>query len=212
MHSNMDRKMEFLFNMYFGMEEQKLKRFIIRAYLDMSRTLHGITEHDPNGIIKAAASESLENCFKHLQEMTVPNNNTVLLEEFDKWHHGSAIDLITHYNDALGVNKPFHLYYGQAQKWINMTMKYCWLCDEAELKHLTPWFPSAHIPVDEIILKAVEGEGICKRPCERWARWDDYKQYQVFQDLIRCEVKNRCPSTLEMEYYLWNRYRDQLKA
>ncbi len=49
---------------------------------------------------------------------------------------------------------------GQAQKWLNMTLKYCWVCGSDDLKWLDPWFAVAHMPIDRIVLDAIKGDKV----------------------------------------------------
>ena len=77
---------------------------------------------------------------------------------FDAWHESKCAQIIDRMNAPYGDgNKVFlkaRFTYGQAQKWVNMTLKYLWLLDmlpnglsEAEL----------HVPVDSFILEALKG-------------------------------------------------------
>ncbi|MDO9538187.1 MAG: hypothetical protein Q7J68_07700 [Thermoplasmata archaeon] len=55
---------------------------------------------------------------------------------FDKWHQESCEKLIRYYK-----GEGLECTYGQAQKWFNMTLKYCWLF--LNDKRLEPWYPYA---------------------------------------------------------------------
>lgn len=66
---------------------------------------------------------------------------------------------------------------GQAQKWVNMTLKYLWLLDalpdNIDKKDL-------HVPIDSYIIKIAYRKkgniqicfGIRKKPKELWSKWD----------------------------------------
>jgi len=226
-------KFDFLFNAYFGEEGANLKRFVSLAYLDMNRTLRGISTSDPNGTIQPKAGELIKNQVNYLNENAVPDDKTVPFDTFDSWHHKLADALIKCYTDAPNVDNPVCFTYGQAQKWINMTIKYCWLFGGSELQGLDHWFKAAHIPVDRKILYAViEGKIFQALPCkdgwlkwgdfdtdpisemrklaekvckDGWSKWKDWDEYQSFQDKIRI-VSNKCDKfPLYLESIWWNK-------
>lgn len=113
-------------------------------------------------------------------------------------------------------------YYGQAQKWLNMTMKYMWLTGlwKDEFDRLLPML---HIPVDSFIIEAVWHEGFeedgrgwikdedvqklsVNLPCENtkrkgkyaddktvsWSKWND-SEYINFQTSLRSWCKDEAP-------------------
>jgi hypothetical protein len=81
-----------------------------------------------------------------------------------------------------------------------MTIKYCWFVrNESELE---AWYPVAHVPVDEFILRAAKEAGI-KCPCEKWSRWDNPKKYEEFQKLIRNEADELGKTPLALEHDWW---------
>ncbi|MDD3085129.1 MAG: hypothetical protein PHU32_04565 [Candidatus ainarchaeum sp.] len=63
--------------------------------------------------------------------------------KFDYWHNSVCDSIIKKYN-----NKNIELKYGQAQKWLNMTIKYLYCLGENFDKE----FSFFHIPVDNYIL------------------------------------------------------------
>ena len=104
--------------------------------------------------------------------------------------------------------------YGQAQKWVNMTLKYLWLLDmlpnglsEAEL----------HVPVDSFILEALketqqfntEGNKITGSGesyyynGEAWSAISDPKNYKKLQDGIRDIAKKQGISPIQWEGSAW---------
>lgn len=105
-------------------------------------------------------------------------------------------------------------YYGQAQKWLNMTLKYMWLLGlwKEEFENVLPFL---HVPVDSFIIEAVWHEGQPENdkeqlinqkfddwsivlPCDKkdrrgkynqdkiipWSKWT-YNEYYKFQKDIR---------------------------
>jgi len=194
---------------YFGVKGVALDRFISRAYRDMNRTLRGTAALNPS--ILQGAKAKLKKRVRELTGTAVPPDEPEKKKSFDEWHHGSCQMLLTYYKRAIGSQSKTRLTYGQAQKWINMTLKYCWICGDVSLESLQPWLSVAHIPVDEVILVAAEEEGaVATRPCRIWSGWNNKDEYRDFQQLIRVAAKNADQSPLEMELAWWTKYRPRV--
>lgn len=188
-----DEKQNFLLLAYFGAVGDQTDRFISRAYRDMNRTLHGLSKRENAKELVQNAEKDLRNSLCKLQRLRVPNIPDERIAAFDQWHRCACAGLI-------GCFLPFQCYYGQAQKWINMTIKYCWFFrDESELE---AWYPIAHVPVDEFILRAAKEAGV-NRPCEKWSRWDNPNEYEEFQKLIRNEADELGKTPLALEHDWW---------
>ena len=134
-------------------------------------------------------------------------------EAFDTWHkkkRNIIIDLIkTEKSEKYDYEIVKGFTYGQAQKWLNMTLKYLWLfnllpagLDEKLL----------HVPVDSYIIDAVKAEpsndikyGLgqkCNIPS--WSKWDKPDKYKEYQDIIRKEVQQKFKkSPIEWEDKAW---------
>ena len=141
-----------------------------KAYLDMNRTLtfRDIPKNDSqkeinrvNAQRKAWMDQGTE-IIK--QEMSTP------AADFHAWHKGVCRKLIALYAmDKLvsrehnkRTEQPAGLTYGQAQKWLNMTLKYLWLLhrlhlitDEATARFIRTHEKSFHVPLDSYILRYV---------------------------------------------------------
>jgi hypothetical protein len=190
---NEDQQRNFLLRTYFGADEQKNDWFISRAYLDMCRTLRGLSKMQNTKKLVDGAKEGLRGSLRELQNRGVPTIPDNLTTAFDEWHRSAC-------NKLIGCFRPFPCYYGQAQKWINMTIKYCWFFMEGN--ELDAWYLVAHVPVDEFILCAAENKGIT-RPCEQWSCWNDPQGYEAFQMEIRRYAKQRTtPLALEHEWWM----------
>ncbi|HEY3932560.1 MAG TPA: hypothetical protein VGM58_09360, partial [Verrucomicrobiae bacterium] len=132
-------------------------------------------------------------------------------KSFDQWHSDLCNALKIYYDALLGQNTKIRLTYGQAQKWVNMTLKYCWVCGVAASNDLTNWFSAAHVAVDEIILLAAQREKvIIERPCRKWSVWDSQQQYEVFQKLLRDFSAKQNKTPLELEFDWWLKYRSEV--
>ena len=121
------------------------------------------------------------------------------------------------------VGKEGKIFYsGQAQKWLNMTLKYFWILD-------LPQFGSAlrrverylHAPIDGYILNMLENKGllasaqaenpgnsadakkVIKAAHVPWSQWS-YKDYVEIQALVRglSESSSRCPVEWEIRTWL----------
>ena len=122
------------------------------------------------------------------------------------------------------VGKEGKIFYpGQAQKWLNMTLKYFWILDlpefENELHNVKGYL---HAPIDGFVLKALSksedlsalmrAEGLGNdadvkkaHECARtpWSQWS-YEDYDLIQKLVRSlsESSGRCPIEWEMNVWL----------
>jgi hypothetical protein len=209
----LQQQKDFLFQTYFGMRGDELDRFISRAYRDMNRTLRGIgnlADADKARILNGAKT-LVKTAVIALRKIPFPGNPVQGSQEFDQWHTDLCQVLKTYYATELNNFGNIRFTYGQAQKWVNMTMKYCWVCGGADFAGLEPWYPVAHVAVDKVILVAAKKEGVIEnRPCRKWSAWDDRPAYQTFQDTIRQTAATKSQSPMELEYGWWLKYRSQV--
>ena len=222
--------MDFLLYSYFGCERKELEqrgkeKCAYRAYLDLARTVkyaYSSTE------LEKAKSGSDAYAFAVVQKDRVKFICSKLIESiegypnhsggFDTWHESKCAQIIDQMNAPYGDGKKGFLKarftYGQAQKWVNMTLKYLWLLDmlpnglsEAEL----------HVPVDSFILEALketqqfntEGNKITGSGesyyynGEAWSAISDPKNYKKLQDGIRDIAKKQGISPIQWEGPAW---------
>lgn len=75
--------------------------------------------------------------------------------------------------------------YGQAQKWLNMTLKYMWLLGlwDTEFKKLKDekGCLDLHVPVDSYIIQAASGELKIESSNKPWSQWSKDADYVPFQ-------------------------------
>jgi hypothetical protein len=188
-----DEKQTFLLRVYFGADGDQTDWFISRAYRDMNRTLHGLSKQKNAKELVENARKVLRKSLRELQGQNAPTIPGELAASFNQWHRRACDRLIASF-------RPFHCHYGQAQKWINMTIKYSWFFKQDS--ELDPWYSAAHVPVDEFILRAAQKAGI-QRPSEPWSRWDDRKKYESFQRLIRDRADRNGTTPLALEHEWW---------
>jgi hypothetical protein len=133
----------FLMLAYFGADDPK-DWFISRAYRDMSRTLHGLSRAKNPERLREGAKTCVRKQLVLLQQEVPPCN--VRADSFDEWHRSACKALIDYFHTAneTNVGNAFTCYYGQAQKWINMAIKYCWFFKRDS--GLMEWYPVAHVP------------------------------------------------------------------
>lgn len=147
-----------------------------RAYRDLSRTLHGIGTHPDKSTLLEATHASLHALVTDLEKVATR-------EEFDALHDAWCEHRIRFFNEhPHPAREAFTFTYGQAQKWINMTLKYL-----AVLGHPTVAgvYPYLHVPIDSIIYAEAAhpsaGITVPRPPGGRaWSRInrDEYCEYQ----------------------------------
>ena len=180
----------FLIRLYFGYKSDHLEMCIDRAYLDFNRTLHGI-KHYPR-IYKSAKlviTESLKMLSQNKREF---QSGTA----FDEWHKSLCIKLCKHYADNGFVD--YHI--GQAQKWVNMSLKYIFTMGEERLANYSHLYEFCHIPLDNIIIKNLSKYKPPLLTCA-WSRIDNYDEYMIFQNWVRSYFNGSTP--LAVEFFLW---------
>ncbi|MBQ4601509.1 MAG: hypothetical protein IJB24_01485 [Clostridia bacterium] len=146
-----------------------------RAYLDLCRTIkfrskdeniHKSFRYDVNKLIVGLIEDMLD-------------QNTVV-ENSDEWYEKACNKII---EKAEETCKEFH--FGQAQKWLNMTIKYMLVMGlhEEKFNSIKPYL---HVPVDNYIIKAAKDKGV-KTPSASWSQWD-YTKYRKFQKDLRKKI------------------------
>ena len=228
--ANNKKLLDFLLYSYFGCssedsEQTVKKKCAYRAYLDLARTVkytYSSTElkkatvgTDAYAFISVQKDRIKFICSKLIESIEgYPNHSG----GFDAWHESKCAQIIDRMNAPYGDgNKVFlkaRFTYGQAQKWVNMTLKYLWLLDmlpnglsEAEL----------HVPVDSFILEALKGTQLFNTEGnkitgsgesyyyngEAWSAISDPKNYKKLQDGIRDIAKKQGISPIQWEGPAW---------
>ena len=179
----------FLLRLYFGAGSEYLQLCVQRAYLDFSRTLHGIG-NIPNVRNKAAVEvkQAL---------MALRDDRKVIQETFDEWHRETCFRLCSIYKEQ--GYKNFHV--GQAQKWLNMSLKYIYVIGDQRLPGYDHLNQFCHVPLDWIIVQRLQEEYSAPELSSSWSRLDNYEEYLRFQQWIRKTFVNSAP--LAVEFNLW---------
>ena len=98
---------------------------------------------------------------------------------FDKFHETLCDEIIKIYK-----RYNIEFYYGQAQKWVNMTMKYLCVIGEKKYPWLKKVYSSLHVPIDRVILNQAINE---------------FKIYSVIVNGDKVSLKNLSWSRIKKE-------------
>lgn len=185
--------LEFFKYSYFGNLKDPIEAASNRAYRDMCRTLNFdiLPKKDKDTTI-SNLKKDVNFIFK--KEIPIINEGSITSQkEFDTWHNGLCDNIIEKCKKIEKYKKTdndkkekIQLTYGQAQKWVNMTIKYLYILNEHTFDCV---FEYLHIPVDNYIFDAVEKELGIKRPVDTWSRWDNYDEYIKYQTDIRERIE-----------------------
>lgn len=214
-----NKAMDFLLYSYFGIEDQIEPnndenrtsvgiKCAYRAYQDLARTVkYTYSTSELDNMSKKSAKEKEQKQAKEYKDSKVNLIENICsqiikqiyddnINDFNKWHNNKCNFIITTMKNAenSGVKVVEKFTYGQAQKWINMTLKYLWLLDLLP-KSINE--KDIHVPVDRYIIEAAtyncsnHGDklenglkitlDITKTP---WSDWENLNDYQKFQDQI----------------------------
>ncbi len=184
---------EYLLRLYFGGGADVLSSCIRRAYRDLNRTLHGLAKIPGGRRLRASATSVVRTFLTGMAEFPHAKLNQVA---FDDRHRASCIELSSTYS-AAGFAE-FRV--GQAQKWLNMALKYVFVFGEDRLPEYASVFEFAHIPLDNIILDQLSPYKV-PRLTTRWSRLSSYDEYMDIQRWVRSTFPGSAP--LSVEFALW---------
>ena len=191
-----DQSRRFLISFLFGGSMTPgLRECVRRAYLDFSRTAHGVGKLNGSEGLKHSAHDLLESLLKEATERP----NAWDRDSYDKWHESQCARICQHY--AHGQFTSFRI--GQAQKWLNMSVKYALLLNAVNmlpLEHAAALRSVAHVPIDDFIVKALQNAGAPELD-STWSRVTVYSKYFEFQCWFRKQFKDSTP--LDVEFHLW---------
>lgn len=193
-----DEAWDFLCYSYFEIlntdtDDVKAKKCAHRAYLDLARTL----SYDKN-----SDEEDRKDFVHRICELIVQK----IGNKEDHFDICQAVCTAAKAENILinGYKRNEKFYYGQAQKWVNMTMKYMWLIGLIEDRS------ALHIPVDSYIMEAASEEGI-QLPQKSsnnygkfsfeslpWSKWEE-PHYKKFVE--KSVILGECP--IDWEFKAW---------
>ena len=189
---------QFLLASLFGSEyrEQKvddLEIAIHRAYRDFCRTIRDKNNPEIKKLdeTKKAAEEIIKKYINELLDCNVQIN-------YDAWHEKLCRKIVDE-------NK---YTYGQAQKWVNMTMKYLVVLD---YKNVRDFIPQLHVPIDSDIINKLEVLGIItddnKTPLIPWSSIQINPENDNIYTQLQVDIRNSekiKPNPFEWEFSVWN--------
>jgi hypothetical protein len=175
----------FWIRVYFHGAKDLLGASVDRAYRDFNRTLHGI------------AKNQLTDSYHDLREVMIGIVKDLMTRkfnsqnQFDKWHQEMCDKLKAEFK----LKRNHVINVGQAQKWINMTLKYLFALGD-RVNGVSENYRYFHIPVDNIILKKLDFKFK-----KTWSRIDDYEDYLNFQIKVRQKYLDEIPMDVEFRLY-----------
>lgn len=176
-----DLRENFFIRLYFDDSEGFYYAGIKRAFLDFSRTLK--IQDDNSTTLKQNAEKLI---LSKLSELTQTNFLDQI--EFDKFHEATCEQLIEVWSE---------LKFGQAQKWINMTLKYWILFGDKRKTGIEKNAKYFHIPIDSYVQKGMFDE---KYP-SAWSKIDDYETYMNYQRQHRKKQTENYPIIEEFNFF-----------
>lgn len=226
---NVGGVIDFLLFSYFGCDrsventETMKKKVAYRAYLDLARTVKYEYSSDevskqgnPKGkhyqprveVFKNKKSDIIDQVCRELIESI--DNDQKLSSHFNDWHKEICDRIIGEmkscFVDNTSLTKEFT--YGQAQKWVNMTLKYLWMLgllpEKIKEKEL-------HVPIDSFILERLKNDGVDgvtvsgESYCYKKRPWSalEYEDYTYLQDEIKKIVNKDFLTPIQWEKKVW---------
>lgn len=219
-----ENAINFLLYSYLGItlkddKDNKIKAAIIKAYGDA--TMQGAYNTYFN---KSLISEPELSKLKSKSNKARRKSGTLILEEinnffsskknsdYQEWHWDLCKKLIENYKKVYYNNTPFFTY-GNAQKWVNMTVKYICIIDSLEKipelhDQIDTNKDNYHIPIDSYIIDCLwkkedvhlplkggsKRDKTYKIPSEHvksWSKWDMSDNDTCQQDYSEIQIKIR---------------------
>ena len=185
---------KFWIRVYLGTTNDKelIGAAIDRAYRDFNRTMHGIGNKQTDETKKFLSDFMLT----VVDSLTSKQFESQI--EFDDWHKLKCDEL----KEKFIQYPAFKISFGQAQKWINMTLKYLFALGDNIVNGISTNYIYYHIPVDNIIQKKLLEKYDIPKFSERWSRIDNYERYLNYQIKVRQTIQNQIP--MDVEFRLFN--------
>ena len=153
--------------------------------------MHGFGKFENSVQLYDKAVILLMESFESLKSLST---SPITAEVFDNWHKKTC-EKIT----SLFDNQGFHLFIGQAQKWVNMTLKYIFTLGEQRVQGFKAVYSYCHVPLDRILLRRLKKYGFPELK-SAWSRLDDYDEYLEKQNWLRQKFSL---APMDVEFLLW---------
>lgn len=196
-----------------------IKKAIMKAYEDATnqgayntlfrKTIEAEKLKELKAASDAARKDSSEFLFSQIQKLRAFADN------YEEWHKDTCEEIRGKYSAVYFEKDTPFFTYGNAQKWVNMSMKYIWMLGflPAEVPE-----PALHIPVDSYIIDALwdvsqsikfplkEGVSVertrsYEKPSEKVIGWSQWKSAD-YRDTFRNSIRNDA-FTLAWENNAW---------
>jgi hypothetical protein len=172
--------------------EPGMDRCIHSAYLDLSRTLTGMATFADADAWHRSMTALLSGQVEVLTRRSIWTR-----DDFDAWHRATTLQLI-----ETAAKAGFPLTVGQAQKWINMSIKNGIALGDRLNPGLSCVYDVAHVALDQVVLSSLKREKKMPRGLIEgsWSKLTDYQKYMACQEWIR---ENLPGIPVEEEFRLW---------
>ena len=124
-----------------------------RAYPDLRRTLWGFGNHPERNVLVDWTLSSPNDFVNSLAVVTSQ-------EDFDSKHEEWCTTTFEQFTEYEHPTRDFTFQYGQAQKWLNMTLKYLAVLNHPEVQRIYRYL---HVPVDHYVIETAAKEKIAPR-------------------------------------------------
>ena len=180
--------------LYFGVTDNFYTAASARAYLDFCRTIKFAASSNESERLQARTyvDRIIENKCADIADAGITSQN-----KYDEWHKELCEEIVGRY--AKVCDNQFCI--GQAQKWVNMTVKYLYLIDGECVKLI---FPFAHVPLDNYVFAAAKEH--LDLPYDHlipWSKINDYSIYLGYQKELREILKDLNTTPLRWELVYW---------
>ena len=201
------------------------------AYRDMCRTITYAPEYNENrtssSIEKNAIAQKkriLRDTLTNIIKEQVNNwikNKSLSKGQFDNDHKCLCDKIIEVYKGTTDQSAPSNsLYFGQAQKWVNMTLKNLYVYSKSNntslsLNSIIEYF---HVPIDNVILDIASDAKTCYidapnrkynviKPSKAWSKWN-YEEYKDYQENLEKSIKPQGDVPIIWELKHWSTVTD----
>lgn len=180
----------------FGSESDVYKAAADRAYRDLCRTIKFKDKDDKNYKCRRSVNELIVKQIKNLSDTNQ--------EAYDEFHLGLCGQIIEEYRK----NGVAELTYGQAQKWVNMTMKYLCVLSEGNFTGKFEWldrfYPYLHVPIDSIILDKIAEARFPNINLDKNLSWSKIEKYEFYLEIQKNLRKSlTAMSPMDWEFEVW---------
>lgn len=192
-------------------EDDCVRKAIMKAYVDATNqgaynTLFTKQAKEKNPKIKEysenAKKSGAQKIFKEICSLSC-NDET----SFTQWHQKLCDMLVSEYSQVYVEDKPFFTY-GNAQKWVNMSLKYIFItqsyCGKCG-QNVNSVKNFLHIPLDSYIISALKNEGV-----EIKEKWSQIAEYGKIDDRSKAsymayvnDIKEIAQAPIEWENIAW---------